>query len=79
MFKPRIPLLLRDQPFQEIGAKATADYHGNAIGIHSTPKGAQLLTAFQKLSGTVTREGLRLESTADKGGGLHFAVSWQHW
>ena len=62
-------------PFQEIGAKATADYHGNAIGIHSTPKGAQLLTAFQKLSGTVTREGLRLESTADKGGGLHLVAT----
>ena len=60
--------------FQEIGAKATADYHGDAIGIRATADGAELHTAFQKLAGTVTCEGLQLASTTEKGGGLHLVA-----
>jgi hypothetical protein len=57
-------------PFAELGAKATADYKGDAIGITATADGARLHTGFQKLAGTVTREGLRLDSTEAEGGGL---------
>ena len=60
--------------FQEIGAKATTDYHGDAIGIRATADGAELHTAFQKLAGTVTCEGLQLASTTEKGGGLHLVA-----
>ena len=62
-------------PFAEIGAKATADYHGDALGITATPEGARLRTAFQKLAGTVTRQGLTLESTSEKAGRLHLVAS----
>ncbi len=62
-------------PFSDIGAKATADYKGDAIGIAATAEGARLHTAFQKLSGTVTREGLWLGSTAEAGGGLRLVAS----
>lgn len=57
-------------PFAEIGAKATQDYKGDAMGITATADGAELRTAFQKLAGTVTREGLWLESTETGGGRL---------
>jgi len=57
-------------PFSELGAKATADYKGDAIGITTTADGARLHTGFQKLSGTVSCEGLRLDSTESEGGGL---------
>jgi hypothetical protein len=50
-------------PFADIGAKATADYHGDALGIMATPDGARLRCGFQKLEGHATREGLWLEST----------------
>lgn len=36
--------------FSEIGAKATADYRRDAIGVNTTPEGASLRTGFQKLS-----------------------------
>ncbi len=55
-------------PFSEIGAKATADYKGDAIGIHSTADGAMLHTGFQKLEAEATREGLWIISTEDGGG-----------
>lgn len=55
-------------PFSEIGAKATADYKGEAIGITATEGGATLRAGFQKLAGTVTQQGLSLESTDAKGG-----------
>lgn len=63
--KPPLPSLS-----PRFGAKATADYRGEAIGICATADGARLDTAFQKLAGTVTREGLRLDSTEAEGGGL---------
>ncbi|WP_395753590.1 autotransporter-associated beta strand repeat-containing protein [Prosthecobacter sp.] len=62
-------------PFSELGSKATADYKGDAIGITATAGGAILRTGFQKLVGTVTREGLSLESTAEGGGTLKLSAS----
>jgi hypothetical protein len=61
-------------PFSELGAKATADYKGDAIGITATPDGATLRTGFQKLAGTVTRDGLRLSSTEAEGGSLQLTA-----
>ena len=62
-------------PFAQLGAKATADYKGDAIGITATAQGASLHTGFQKLSGTVTHEGLWLNSTDTDGGSLHLVAS----
>ncbi len=62
-------------PFNQLGAKATADYHGDAIGINKIDGGARLHTGFQKLSGTVTSNGLRIISTENKGGELHLNAS----
>ena len=50
-------------PFSDIGAKATADYQGDALGITATTDGALLRCGFQKLEGHATPEGLWLEST----------------
>ncbi len=50
-------------PFSDIGAKATADYRGDALGITVTSDGARLRCGFQKLEGHATAEGLWLEST----------------
>ncbi|MFK7911555.1 MAG: choice-of-anchor D domain-containing protein [Akkermansiaceae bacterium] len=50
-------------PFSEIGAKATQDYKGDAIGITLTEKGAHLRAGFQKLEADATTEGLWLVST----------------
>ena len=55
-------------PFPELGAKAMADCNGKGTGIEATADGGSLHTDFQKLSGSVTREGLWLESK-DIGGG----------
>ena len=55
-------------PFSEIGAKATADYQGDALGITATTDGARLRCGFQKLEGRATSHGLWLESTAPGGG-----------
>ncbi|MBX7212006.1 MAG: IPT/TIG domain-containing protein, partial [Verrucomicrobiaceae bacterium] len=62
-------------PFAELGAKATAADKGQAIGITATAEGAVLRTGFQKLSGTVTREGLRLDSTEAEGGSLRLKAT----
>ena len=51
-------------PFADIGAKATADYHGDALAITATADGARLRCGFQRLEGHATTEGLWLESTA---------------
>jgi hypothetical protein len=56
-------------PFSEIGARATADYQGDALGITATAEGARLRCAFQKLDGHATVEGLWLESTAPNAAG----------
>src|SRR5882724_4403464 len=61
-------------PFSELGAKATADYKGDGIGINATADGAQLRTDFQKLSAVVSSTGLSVDSTAAKGGRLHLVA-----
>ncbi len=38
-------------PLSEIGAKAIADYHGDALAVTETAEGARLLCGFQKLEG----------------------------
>jgi hypothetical protein len=50
-------------PFSDIGAKATVDYKGDALGITATSDGARLRCGFQKLEGHATSKGLWLEST----------------
>ena len=63
-------------PIADIGAKATADYHGDALGITATPDGARLRCGFQKLEGHATPEGLWLESTVpDAAGKLRLVVT----
>ena len=62
-------------PFAEIGTKATAEYRGEAIGITTTADGVRLHTGFQKLAGTVTREGLSLASTEAGGGTLKLTAT----
>jgi alpha-tubulin suppressor-like RCC1 family protein len=62
-------------PLSDIGAKATQDYKGDALGITATKDGARLHTGFQKLAGTVTGEGLWLESTDAEGGRLQVIAS----
>ncbi|MBX7210334.1 MAG: cadherin-like beta sandwich domain-containing protein [Verrucomicrobiaceae bacterium] len=61
--------------FSELVAKATAGDQGRHVGITATADGAELRAAFQKLAGTVTREGLRLDSTDDAGGSLRLRSS----
>jgi hypothetical protein len=56
-------------PFSDIGAKATADYQGDALGVTATADGARLRCEFQKLEGHATTEGLWLESTKPGGAG----------
>ncbi len=55
-------------PFSEIGARATADYQGEALSITATPDGARLHCRFQQLDGRATPQGLWLESTVPGGG-----------
>src|ERR1035437_6321837 len=50
-------------PFSDIGARATANYQGDALGVTVTADGARLPCGFQKLEGQATTEGLWLEST----------------
>jgi hypothetical protein len=65
-------------PFSEIGAKATADYQGDALGITATPEGTRLRCGFQKLEGRATPEGLWLESTVPGGGEFHLVATTVH-
>jgi hypothetical protein len=51
--------------WEDLGAKATAQYKGDGLAIVATPEGAvRLRCAFQKLEGEATSEGLWLSSTA---------------
>ncbi len=61
-------------PFSAIGAKATADYQGDALAIAGTPDGARLHCGFQKLEGRATPQGLWLESVASDGGRLYLVA-----
>jgi hypothetical protein len=62
-------------PFSEIGAKVTADYQGDALGVTVTAESVWLRCGFQKLEGRATAEGLWLESTAPRGGRLRLMAS----
>src|SRR6185436_10357326 len=50
-------------PWSQLGAKAGADYQGDALDVIATAEGARLRCAFQRLEGEATREGLWLTST----------------
>ncbi len=52
----------------------TASYRGDALRIERTEEGARLHTAFQKLIGYVTSDGLTVESTADPAGRLRLSA-----
>jgi len=41
-------------PLSEIGARATADYQGEALGVVATAEGVRLRCGFQKLEGRAT-------------------------
>ena len=61
-------------PFSDIGARATANYQGDALGVTATADGARLRCGFQKLEGHATPEGLWLESTKPGGGQLRLVA-----
>ena len=50
-------------PWSQLGAKAGADYQGDALAVIPTADGARLRCVFQQLEGEATREGLWLTST----------------
>ena len=62
-------------PFSDIGARATAAYQGDALGVTATADGARLRCGFQKLEGRATPEGLWLESTKPGRGKLRLIAS----
>ena len=53
-------------PWSQLGAKAGADYQGDALAVIPTAGGARLRCVFQQLEGDATREGLWLTSTVIK-------------
>jgi len=61
-------------PFSDIGARATAHYQGDTLGITATADGGRLRCGFQKLEGHATPEGLWLESTKPGGGQLRLVA-----
>src|ERR1041385_3301070 len=60
--------------WNELGAKATAQYSGDGLAVNTTTNGAQLRCVFQKLEGEVTPQGLWLSSTAQGSSNTHFRV-----
>lgn len=50
-------------PWDQIGAKAGADYHGDGLAVTPATYGARLHCVFQRLDGEATGEGLWLVST----------------
>ena len=50
-------------PWNQIGAKAGADYKGDGLAVTPTESGARLHCVFQRLDGEATPEGLWLTST----------------
>ena len=50
-------------PWDQLGAKAGADYRGDGLTVTPTAGGARLHCVFQRLDGEATREGLWLTST----------------
>ena len=56
-------------PWSQLGAKAGADYQGDALAVIPAAGGARLRCVFQRLEGEATREGLWLTSTVIPPGG----------
>ena len=50
--------------WNEIGAKAGANYQGDGLAVTPDGEGARLHCVFQRLDGEATREGIWLTSTA---------------
>jgi len=50
-------------PWDQIGAKAGTDYHGDGLAVTPATDGARLHCVFQRFDGEATREGLWLVST----------------
>jgi hypothetical protein len=50
-------------PWNEIGAQASANYHGDELAVMPAGSGARLHCVFQRLDGEATAEGLWLAST----------------
>jgi hypothetical protein len=61
-------------PWDQIGAKAGADYHGDGLAVIPDGNDARLHCVFQRLEGEATREGLWLVSTATNPPGDRFRV-----
>src|SRR6516162_3195563 len=62
-------------PWDQIGAKAGADYHGDGLSVTPTTDGARLHCVFQRMDGEATREGLWLTSTVTNSANDRFRVT----
>ena len=61
--------------WDDLGAKAGAQYHGDALNVTATGEGAHLTCGFQRIEGTVTSEGLWLTSTVGEASGARFHLA----
>jgi hypothetical protein len=62
-------------PWNQIGAKAGANYEGDGLAVTPTGSGARLHCVFQRLDGEATPEGLWLTSTVTNTVSDHFRVT----
>ena len=62
-------------PWNEIGAKAGADYKGDGLAVTPTGPGASLHCVFQRLDGEATSDGLWLTSTLTNAANDRFRVT----
>src|ERR1017187_7963908 len=62
-------------PWNQIGAKAGADYQGDGLTVTPDGEGARLHCVFQRLDGEATPEGLWLTSTATNAANDRFRVT----
>ena len=60
--------------WDQIGAKAGADYKGDGLTVVATQEGARLHCVFQRIEGKATRAGLWLTSTLASPAGDRFQV-----
>ena len=62
-------------PWNQIGAKAGADYKGDGLAVTPTGPGASLHCVFQRLDGEATSDGLWLTSTVTNAANDRFRVT----
>ena len=62
-------------PWNEIGAQASANYHGDGLAVMPAGSGARLHCVFQRLDGEATPEGLWLTSTVTNTVNDRFSVT----